>query len=193
MTYPADFELDAPLEVANWRPLVHWLLAIPHLIIVNVLGYVAQALAFISWFIILFTGKLPEGIANFQVMVLRYSARTYSYAGFLREDYPAFAFDMVAADPGGDPVRVDVRPQLDGRNRLTVGLRLLWMIPIALFTALVMLAAYVVVVIAFFAVLFTGRWPEGMRTFVVGAGRLSVRLGTYAYLLVDDYPPFALD
>lgn len=191
--YPANYELDAPAAVANWRPLVHWLLDIPHLVIANALSNVAGVMAFISWFAILFTGRLPEGLANFQCLVIRYQARAYSYATWLREPYPAFDFSMTPADPGGDPVRVELRPQLGNRNRLTVGLRFLWIIPAALFLMVVGIAAFFAVVAAFFAVLFTGRWPEGIRRFVIGASRLGVRVSAYWYLLVDDYPPFSLD
>ena len=191
--YPANYELDAPAAVANWRPLVHWLLDIPHLVIANALSNVAGVIAFISWFAILFTGRLPEGLANFQCLVIRYQARAYSYATWLREPYPAFDFSMTPADPGGDPVRVELRPQLENRNRLTVGLRFLWIIPAALFLMVVGIAAFFAVVAAFFAVLFTGRWPEGIRRFVIGASRLGVRVSAYWYLLVDDYPPFSLD
>jgi hypothetical protein len=190
--YPVDLELDAPPEIANWRPLVHWLLDIPHLMIANVLGNVGNVIGVISWFAILFTGRLPEGLANFQCLVIRYQARAYSYALWLREPYPAFDFSMTPSDPGDDPLRVDIRPQLEDRNRLTVGLRFLWIIPVALFLVVVSLAAAVVVFLAFFAVLFTGRWPEGMRRFVIGTARLGVRVNAYGYLLVDDYPPFSV-
>lgn len=193
MTYPADLRVDAPLEVANWRPLVHWLLAIPHLIVANVLSNVASVLALISWFTIVFTGSLPQGIADFQCMILRYETRAYSYALWLREGYPPFEFQLQAEDPGTDPVHVDLQPQLEDRDRLTVGLRFLWIIPIALFTAVVGIAACVALVISFFAVLFTGRWPESIHRFVVNTARLVLRLNVYGRLLVDDYPPFALE
>jgi hypothetical protein len=193
MSHPADLRLDAPLEVANWRPLVHWLLAIPHLLIAGVLGQVAGVVAFVAWFIIVFTGKLPKGLADFQVLVIRYSARAYSYAAFLREKYPEFEFEMTQEDPGTDPLRVDVTAQLENRNRLTVALRVIWMIPIAIFLWAVGIVASLAMIVAFFAVLFTGRWPEGLRTFVLNVGRLSIRVNAYGYLLVDDYPPFSLD
>lgn len=192
VSYPVELHFDAPAEVANWRPIVHWVLAIPHLVIANVLGNIADVLAVVSWFSILFTGKLPAGIANFQCMVLRYETRTYSYALWLRESYPPFEFDMAAADPGTDPVRIEITPQLEDRNRLTVGLRILWIIPIAIFSAVVAIAAMFVLIAAFFAVLFTGRWPDGMRRFVIGWARLSVRVNAYGRLLIDDYPPFSL-
>jgi len=192
MEYPVDLELDAPMEIARWRPLVHWLLDIPHLVLANLLGNVAAVIAVISWFAIVFTGRLPEGLANFQCLVIRYQARAYSYALWLREPYPAFDFSMTPSDPGGDPLRVELHPQLENRNRLTVGLRLIWIIPVALFLAVIGVATLAVALVAFFAVLFTGRWPEGMRRFIVGSMRLSARVSAYGYLLIDDYPPFAL-
>lgn len=190
--YPVDLQLDAPLTIARWRPFVHWILVIPHLFVAGVLGQVAGLLSIVSWFVIVFTGAQPEGIARFQVMVLRYEERVASYAFWLREPYPAFEFPMEQADDGTDVLRVDVAAQLTERNRLTVGLRFLWIIPAAFFAWLVFLAAWFVMFAAFFVVLVTGRWSIGMRTFVVGSLRVAVRLNAYGRLVVDDYPPFDL-
>ena len=55
------------------------------------------------------------------------------------------------------------------------------------------IAVYVVVVIAFFVVIFTGSWPAGMRDFVVGVMRWSSRVSAYILLMTDQYPPFSLD
>ena len=192
-SYPATLTYDPPEKIANWRPLVQWLLAIPHLIIVSVLRYVAEVVAVISWFIILFTGRLPAGIANFQVMYLRYQARAVTYAGFLEEEYPPFAFDMAESDPGDYPrIRVDVRTELEDRNRLTVGFRLILVIPQLIVLFILALAAFIVFVISFFAVLFTGKWPEGLRMFVINVFQYGVRVESYLFLVVDEYPPFAL-
>jgi hypothetical protein len=192
MDYPATFDLDAPEEVANWRPLVQWLLALPHLFLANVLSQVGNVIAVISWFAIVFTGNLPEGLANFQCLVIRYQTRAVSYAGFLREGYPPFEFPMTTADDGHDPAKVGFVVPLTDRNRLTVGLRFLWIIPIALYMVVMVIAAFFVYIAAFFAVLFTGRWPSGMRTFVLGVMRLGTRVQAYGRLLVDEYPPFSL-
>ncbi len=192
--YPATFTFDASERVANWRPLVNWLLAIPHLLVVTALRYVAQVLAVVSWFIILFTGRLPTELANFQVMYMRYYLRTGVFAGFLREEYPPFAFAMAPTDPGGDlRVRVDVIPQLEARNRITVGFRLILVIPQLVVLGLLAIAEVVVFVIAAFAVLFTGRWPAGLREFIVGVMRWWLRVEAYLLLLTDEYPPFALN
>ena len=55
------------------------------------------------------------------------------------------------------------------------------------------IVAWFAVLVAFFAVLFTGRWPEGMHRFAINAARLVLRVNAYGRLLVDDYPPFELD
>ena len=55
------------------------------------------------------------------------------------------------------------------------------------------IAWFFVWIVAFFAVLFTAKWPEGMRTFTIGLFRWSNRVNAYVYLLVDEYPPFRLD
>jgi Domain of unknown function (DUF4389) len=189
----ATLVFDAPEQVANWRPLVNWLLALPHYVVLYALRILAQVIAVISWFAILFTGSLPEQFANIQAMYLRYEMRTYTFVAFMREEYPPFAFAMSARDDGEDRhVRVDVRPQLRDRNRLTVAFRIILVIPHLIVLAILGIAAAVVTIISWFAVLFSGRWPEGMRTFVLDVARWYLRVQSYLLLLADEYPPFAL-
>ena len=192
--YPATFEVDRADRIANWRPIVQWLLAIPHLVILYVLGIVSEVVGIISWFAILITGKLPEGLATLQCLYLRYNNRVISYVAFLREEYPPFAFETVAPDPGTyPPVRTNFVPELENRNRLTVAFRIILVIPQVIVLAVLVVAALVAWVIAFFAVLFTGRWPEGLRSFVVGVLRWGTRVSAYLLLLTDKYPPFSLE
>ena len=188
----ADMHLDSPRETQNWRPFVSWLLAIPHLVIANALGNVANLMSIVSWFSIVFTGRMPDGIARFQYMILRYEARAYSYVAFLRQPYPQFEFDMANADSGNDPLRVDFAPQRSERNRVTVAFRLILIIPAVIYTVFIAVAATLAVIVAAFAVLFTGRWPRHLRTFVLNAGRLTLRVSAYGRLLTDTYPTFAL-
>ena len=188
----ADMQLDSPSETQNWRPLVNWLFAIPHLVIADALGNIANLLSVISWFSIVFTGRMPDGIARFQCMILRYEARAYSYVAFLRRPYPQFEFDMANGDPGNDPLRVDFAPQLAERNRLTVAFRIILILPAVIYTVLVAVARFFAVIVAAVAVLFTGRWPQGLRSFVLNAGRLTLRVSSYGRLLTDTYPSLAL-
>ncbi|MHB8463780.1 MAG: DUF4389 domain-containing protein [Acidimicrobiales bacterium] len=190
--FPLTIQLDAPLEVARWRVIVNGIMAIPHFIVLYILIFLSELVAFISFFAILFTGNIPEGMFNFQAMVLRYQWRVLSFAGFLREPYPPFAFDMTADDPGGDPATLRItRP--DKLSRWQIFLKWLFIIPHALALIVLGLGAYIAYVVAFFAVLITGKWPEGLRKFIVGVMRWGMRVSAYTFLLTDVYPPFALD
>jgi hypothetical protein len=191
--YPARLQLDTEAPVPRWGPLVQWFLAIPHWFVASALLFVGQIVAFIAWFVILFTGKLPDGFANLQCMVLRYLARTYSYGLGLVTPYPPFEFATTPADPGVYPARVDFEPALEGRNRLTVGLRLIWAIPAAIVAYIIAIIAFFCWLIGIFAVLFTGGWPGGLRSWVEKGIRAYLRLYAYMFLLTDEYPPLSIE
>ena len=189
---PTRFEFDGPDEIARWRPLVHWLLAIPHYLVLWVLGFVFGNLQFVSFFTVLFTKRIPEGIFNFQVMVQRYSGRVFTYMNFMREDYPPFAFDTVAEDDLKDPT---TRTSIDYPIELNRWLPLVkWLLAIPHYIVLffVYIGAYVALIIAFFAVIFTKKYPEGILNFLVGTHRWTLRVYAYVGLLRDEYPPFSL-
>lgn len=192
--YPATLTITTPDRVDNWRPLVHWLLAIPHVVVLYVLGVVSFVVAVISWFAILFTGNLGDGLSGYQSLYLRYTERTYAFFGFLTTDYPPFGFATTAADPGDhEPVRVELQPEASDRNRLTTFFRWVLVIPHAVVLSVIGVLAWIAWIVAFFAVLFTGTWPDGLRKFVVGYMRWALRVNAYSLLLTDEYPPFGLD
>lgn len=193
MAYPATLEVQTPEKLANWRPIGQVFMAIPHLIIGNALSALGQACAFIGWFAILFTGKMPQGLANIICMSLRYQTRAFAYAGFLHDQFPPFEFTSTPADPGTTPVQVSFEPTLEGRNRLTVGFRLLLAIPVLIFTALILIVSFICWLIGFFAVLFTGKWPAGLRNWVLKGMRATLRMDAYVMLLTDVYPPFSTE
>ena len=191
--YPAQLDVQTPEKIANWRPLVQWILAIPQLFIAYALCYVAQLLAVVSWFIILFTGKLPEGIANFQCMTLRTYTRAIAYSGFLHETNPPFAYPTTPGDPGGHPVAVNFVPALTDRNRLSVGLRIFYAIPAMLILIVISFVAGICWFVGFFAVLFTGKWPAGLHAWVIKYLRAGLRFQAYVFLLTDEMPPLNFD
>ena len=193
MAYPATIEVQTPDKLANWRPIGQLFMAIPHLIISYALIAVAEACAVISWFAILFTGKMPEGLANMICMALRYQSRTMAYAAFLHDKFPPFEFSSTPADPGSTPVQVNLQPTLEGRNRLTCGLRLLWAIPAMLYMFVISIVACLALLVGFFAVLFTGKWPSALRDWVMKGLRVGLRFDAYSMLLTDVYPPFSAD
>lgn len=192
--YPVAFTFNSPGRIARWRPLVHWLLVIPHFVVLYVLNIVASVLVVVAWIVGVITGKIPEGIQGLIVAALRYSARVQTYALFLREEYPPFNWDLDFTDPGTDPrTRFDVVPAIEGRSRATIFFRGLLIIPHAIVLFFLFIAMYVVAIIGWFAVIILGRWPAGLESFTVGFIRWNARFSAYANLLTDDFPPFGFE
>ena len=192
VAYPATLAFDAPYEVARWRPFVHWLLVIPQLVVAYVLNLVAGVITFIAFFVILFTKKYPDSLFNIAVMCRRYQFRVFTYAMFMREPYPPFTFDTTAHDPGGDPTKVAVEYPRE-LNRWAPLYKWFLAIPHYIVLAILGIGVYIILLISVFVVLFTGKWNEGMRRFVIGVMRWAWRVTAYVTLLRDEYPPFSLD
>jgi hypothetical protein len=190
-SYPVTAGLDGPLEIARWRVIGNYIMAIPHLIFLYVLQIVAEVLTIVAWFAILFTGRLPSGIGTFITGVHRYQWRVMTFALFLRESYPAFDVPSGYAEPGGDVAWLNVVPA-QRYSRLAVFFRGLLIIPQMLFGIVLVIAFYVAWIVAFFAVLITGKWPVGLRKFVVGFWFWSIRVNAWYALLADPYPPFSI-
>lgn len=185
--------VDSPYECANWRPLVNWVLAIPHMIVLSVLGYVTQLLAIIYWLIFLVTGRLNRGLYGFMAMNLRYGVRSYGFLYGFSERYPPFEFPTQAADDGAyPPIRLELPEPPEGQRR-TAAANFLLAIPHYFVLAVYGIAVGVVLLIGWFAVLFTGRWPAGMRDFVVRFASYGVRVWRYVFMVDSAYPSFALD
>lgn len=191
MDYPASVTVQPSERVANWRPLVHWIMLIPHFVILAVFHVVAWALALLTMLVVLFTGKLPAGIASFQVMYIRYYTRVLSYVHIIHDQYPPFEFPSSEEDPGGLPVAVNVAVEPGNRNRLAALFRPIYGLPQIVFVTVYSYLVVAVVTVAYFIILFTGRWPAGMRNFVIGFYRVHARYLTFIYMLTDKYPPFS--
>ena len=191
--YPLQLELHADLHITRWRPLVQWLLAIPHLLIAWALRTLRQVLTLISFFTVLFTTQIPRPLFDAIVMTYRYEWRAMSYAFFMHEDYPPFDFDLSCDDDGVEPhtsLRLTYPEHLERWKPLYK-----WFLAIPQYVVLAALciAACVGMVMGFLAVLVTGEYPEGIRTFLVSAYRYALRVEAYVGFLTDSYPPFNLD
>ena len=187
---PVQLELDAPLQVARWRVIGNPVMAIPHVIVLYVFGICLSVVTFIAWFAILFTGRYPPGLFDFATGVVRYQWRVGSFYLFMRQPYPAFGLPSGPAEPGGDPATLSVaRP--DKLSRGLIFVKWLLVIPVYLVLIVLAIGAYFALIVAFFAVLFTGKWPEGLRRYVVGVMRLGFRMNVYLYLMTDVYPGFS--
>jgi Domain of unknown function (DUF4389) len=190
--YPAQLEFRGKLQIARWRPLVQWLLAIPQLFIVYALGMLRAALTLIALFTVVFTRRIPRPLFDAIAMTFRYEWRTVSYALFLREDYPPFDFQPTAADDGVDPHTLVTFTYPEQMLRWQPLVKWLLAVPHYLVLFALSIAAMGVMIAGFFAVLISGEYPQRLRDFLVGVYRYNVRVQAYAGLLTDQYPPFSL-
>ena len=186
MNYPVELEVDYPERLSRWMWLVKWLLAIPHFIIVAAFSYLVYAIVVVVVFALLFTGRYPNGLFNLVAGYLRWSSRAQLYP-LMRDEYPPFSM----GEESQYPVRVRVeRPEHPSRWMWLV--KWFLVIPHIVVLALYAIAAFFVIVVAVFAILFTGRFPRGMFDFVVGFYRWQLRVNAYAvYQMTDQYPPFS--
>jgi hypothetical protein len=90
---PVHMEIDAPTNLQRWAPLYKWILAIPHFIILGVLGIIAFFVVIYAGIMVLISGKYPEGAFKFVVGVQRWSLRATTYAFFMHDQYPPFSLD----------------------------------------------------------------------------------------------------
>jgi Domain of unknown function (DUF4389) len=136
---------------------------------------------------ILFREKYPRWWFDWNLELTRFTGRVTVYAALLDDRYPS--------TDERQSLRLDI-PYPDVRNDLNRFLPLVkWFLAIPHYIVLAFLgiAAFFCIVFAWFAILFTGRYPRGLFDFIVGVGRWSVRVSAYAFLLATDrYPPFSL-
>jgi hypothetical protein len=136
---------------------------------------------------ILFRQKYPRWWFDWNLMLTRFGTRVSVYLALMDDRYPStdeeqsVHFDIVYPDVPRD------------LNRWLPLVKWLLALPHWIVLAFLSIAAFVVVIIAWFAILFTGRYPRGLFDFVEGVIRWSLRVEAYALLLVTDrYPPFSL-
>lgn len=196
--FPLTFqaEKDDVLSPALW--LVKWFLLIPHCIVLGFL-FVGFAVSWlVSLFAILFTGRYPRGLFDYNVGVLRWAWRVgyYGYQALATDRYPPFTLRA-----GGHPADLDVTYP----ERLSPGLVLVkwWLLAIPHYVVVAFLQGGagvwrigLVPILSVFAgvmLLFTDKYPEDLRRLIVGMDRWTYRVFAYAALLTDAYPPFRLD
>jgi hypothetical protein len=149
-------------------------------------GGAAAGLAFATLLMILFRQKYPRWWFDFALELARFGSRVGSYLALLTDRYPS--------TDEAQSVHLDIDyPDATRLNRWLPLVKWLLAIPHYIVLAVLFVIAIFAVIIAWFAILFTGSYPRGLFDFVVGVGRWALRVSAYAFLLVtDEYPPFSL-
>ena len=185
-SYPVRYDVAYPEHLSRLLIFVKWLLAIPHFVIIYFLNIALGVVTIIAFFAILFTKKYPEGLFKFAVGVRRWQANVSAYVGLLRDEYPPFSMD---AGQYAVAYEVDYPGEL---SRWLIFVKWLLIIPHIIVVALLGIVVLVVGFVAWFAILFTGKFPRSLFDFVVGVQRWSERINGYISLFTDKYPPFSM-
>ncbi|HKH23444.1 MAG TPA: DUF4389 domain-containing protein [Solirubrobacterales bacterium] len=188
--YPISYEADPALEGRN-RLTVFFrgLVAIPWHIVMVLYGIGAFFAAVVAWFAIVFTGRYPEGLYDFNAGYLRMASRVNSWYWLLSDEWPPFGGE----EAPNYPIRIGVPPALDTYDRLKTGLRLLFGIPVLILGWVQGLILEVCGIIAWFVILFTGKLPEGLFSAMRSASAYWTRASGYFLLITEDWPPFSLE
>ena len=183
--YPLTFEVDYPERSSRLATLFRLILAIPLFVLLGVTSsFGVGSVVIASWVAILVRGNIPRWLFDFQVAANRFVSRAMGYLLLFVDRYPPFDGDF--------PIRYEV----EYPARLIRWKVLFWKaitaIPHYIVLFFLAIGALVALVISWFAIIITGRYPRGLFDFVVGVYRWSLRVSAYVVSLRDEYPPYSL-
>ena len=201
--YPTSLSVDYPEKLNRLTTFFRIFTVIPIFIILSLLaGGSSQGSEVSGWsyeyssagfvliplvLMLLFRQKYPKWWFDWNIALVKFSTRVEAYFMLLRDEYPSTDEEQA--------VHIEI-PYPNAKEDLNRWLPLVkWLLAIPHYIVLffLVIAAIVSVIIAWFAILFTGRYPRGLFDFVVGVFRWSLRVEVYAFLLTTDrYPPFSL-
>jgi Domain of unknown function (DUF4389) len=160
------------------------LLAIPHLVWAALWGIVAFFAVVVAWVVALVAGRVPDGLHNFIAAFDRYVTHVNAYFAIAANPFPSFT------GARGYPIDVEIAPA-SRQNRLTVLFRLLLAIPAYIVLYLLGIVAQIVMILAWFYALFTGKLAKGLRDVLAYWLRYQAQTFGYIGLLTSRYPSFS--
>lgn len=205
-SYPASLDIDYPGKMSRLTSFFRLIWAIPIIVVLMLLtgsgetymneagkemsqsgGGIVFGLCVATALMILFRQRYPRWWFDFNLELNRFSMRVAAYLGLLTDKYPSTVEQQsVHLDLAYPEVKQDL-------NRWLPLVKWLLALPHYIVLCVLIVLAVVATVIAWFAILFTGRYPKGLFNFVVGVSRWNLRVDAYAFLLITDkYPPFSL-
>ena len=201
-SYPVRLEGDPTEPLSRWLWLVKWLLLIPHYICLIFLCVTLVLATIAAFLVLLFTGRYPRGLFDWNVGVLRWAWRVafYGYSALGTDRYPPFTM--------GEAPDYPARLEIDYPEQQRRGLPLIgwWLLGIPQYVIAGLLSGGgvgwgrygggvvgVLILVVALLLLFKNRYPRDVFDVVMAFNRWVVRVGAYALLMTPQYPPFRLD
>jgi hypothetical protein len=180
MDHPISLIVEDDLRRSRLTVFFRLILVIPHLLVLGLWGIAVYVLAVVNWFVALIKGELPEGLHGFQATYLRYSTQVLAYYHLVSDPYPPF---------GGGPYPIDlsIAPP-EKQSRWTIFFRTLLAIPAFILAYALNFVLGLMTFLGWFACMFTGRMPEGMRNLSAFCIRYQMQTTGYMLLLTPRYP-----
>ena len=202
--YAARLDVDYPGKLDRLSSAFRIIWAIPILVIAGLLssggggsagegvaagaGGATGGLFFATALMIVVRQRYPRWWFDFAREYTRFGGRVTAYVALLTDRYPSTEEEQSVH------LEIDYPADVQQLNRWLPLVKWFLAIPHYIVLIFLSIAAIVAVIIAWFAILFTGQYPRGLFNFVVGVGRWGLRVQAYAFLLLTDkYPPFSLD
>jgi Domain of unknown function (DUF4389) len=197
--HPVRLEGHLQLPLSRWLWLVKWLLLIPHIVILVLLWLAFLLTTIAAFFVVLFTGRLPRGIFDFNLGVLRWTWRVafYSYSALATDRYPPFSL----SEEPDYPARLDIDyPEWQRRGFRLIGWWLLGIPQYAIAGVIAGGGGYasagiigILVFVVAMLLLFKNAYREDVFDVLMGFNRWFVRALAYGAFLTPQYPPFRFD
>jgi hypothetical protein len=179
------FEAEYVEQRSRLTTFFRLILAIPHFIVFCVWGIVAALAVFAAWFALVFTGRYPQGLYDFQASFQRYTTAFYGYLELLTDEYPPFSGDTARY-----PVRLEVPPPLPEYSRAKALFRIILAIPVAIIVYAMQIVYQLGGLIAWFAIVVLGRQPRGLQDMIALGVSYQQRAYCYFALMTESWPPF---
>ena len=197
--YPVRLTGRLDADLSRWKWLVKWVLVLPHVIVLAFLWIAVLVLTVVAGFAVLFTGRYPRALFDFNVGVFRWTWRVefYAYSALGTDIYPPFSLQPDSSFPA------DL--EVDYPEHLSRGLVLVkwWLLALPQYIVVGLLAGGagmghggligILVLVAAVMLVVRGRYPQELFDLIMGFNRWCFRVLAYSTLMRDEYPPFRLD